>query len=100
MCNAEPMVGVAAVPGIPFSVAYGRACLAANAHPYGLIVGNTVCIGGYEHAAEFWRQMVDDTLTHLGIPRERFDADVAEGIREDMAMLDRGRAEREGGDDW
>lgn len=33
VCGAEPMVGVAAVPGVPMSVAYGRNCLQHGATP-------------------------------------------------------------------
>lgn len=76
VCHHESAVGVAAVPGVPISVAYGRECLNANAHPYTIVVANTAMVGGYEHAADWWQQMVDDTLAHLGYERDRFDNDV------------------------
>lgn len=82
VCNNEPAKGVASVPGVPVSVAYGEKCLAANAHPYGIVVANTALIGGYEHAAGWWRDMVDCTLSHLAIPRDKFNADVGEAMRE------------------
>lgn len=88
VCKKEPAVGVACVPGMPVSVAYGRACLDANAHPYGLLVVNTALVGDYAKSAEWWQEMVDATLTHLGKSREQFDADVAESNAEferDMA---------------
>jgi hypothetical protein len=84
VCRKEPAVGVAAVPAVPISVAYGRACLQANAHPYFVIVANTANIGGLDQAADFWVAMVEDTLKHLEIPREKFDADVEQAIREEM----------------
>jgi hypothetical protein len=76
VCDAEPAVGVAAVPGVPVSMAYGSNCLAANAHPYSILVINTAMCGGYDQTVEEWRKMVDDTLAHLGKAREQFDADV------------------------
>ena len=82
VCNDEPVVGVACVPGMPVSVAYGRKCLDANAHPYGLVVANTACCGGLEHTADWWQQIVKDTLSHLGKSLEQFNADVAKDIKE------------------
>ena len=81
VCGVNPQIGVAAVPGVPMSVAYCEECLRANAHPYGILVINTALLGGYEHAAEWWQQMVDDTLAHLSKPRERFDLDVEVELR-------------------
>lgn len=78
VCQNEPAVGVACVPGMPVSVAYGSECLKVNAHPYGLLVANTALVGNYAQSAEWWREMVDATLTHLGKSREQFNADVAE----------------------
>lgn len=77
VCGNEPAVGVAAVPGMPVSMAYGRQCLAANAHPYPLLVVNTAMCGGYDQMAGWWQAMVDATLAHLGKTREEFDNDVA-----------------------
>lgn len=74
VCHAEPARGVACVPGIPVSVAYGPNCIAAGAHPYELLVANTAMIGGYLNAASWWQEMVDKTLAHLGHAREDFDA--------------------------
>jgi hypothetical protein len=94
VCEAEPALGVAAVPGVPFSVAYGRACIDANAHPYGILVGNTaamvsevdmaVGVGVLIPTADWWQKMVLDTLAHLDIAPEQFDADVRTAAR-DMA---------------
>lgn len=76
VCHAETAAGVAAVPGVPISVAYGPICLAANAHPYPIIVSNTAVIGGLDQAADWWVEMVEDTLRHLGKDREAFQAQV------------------------
>lgn len=80
VCGKEEMVGVAAVPGVPMSVAYGRECLSANAHPVWVLAANTAMVGGYEHAAEWWQEMIDDTLKHLDVSREEFDGMVAQDI--------------------
>jgi len=77
VCDKNPGVGVAAVPGVPISVAYCRECLEANAHPYWIVVTNTAMIGGLDHTAEWWVDIVTSTLAHLDITREQFDADVA-----------------------
>lgn len=91
VCGKEPAVGVAAVPGVPVSMAYGGNCLAAGAHPYWVLVANTALCGGYDRTVEEWRGMVDDTLAHLEITREKFDADVSQSI-EDLAEHERREA--------
>lgn len=83
VCNNEPSVGVAAVPGVPISVAYGAKCLAADAHPYGIMVANTAMAGGdLGRTTGWWQEMVENTLRHLGKTREEFDADVAEVLED------------------
>jgi hypothetical protein len=82
VCGENPEVGVAAVPGVPMSVAYCEECLRANAHPYGIMVINTSLVGGYDQAAEWWQEMVDDTLRHLDKTRQQFDLDVDHELRE------------------
>lgn len=86
VCGAEPAVGVAAVPGVPVSVAYGRICLSANAHPMWVLAGNTATIveSGQEwreHTADWWQGMVDDTLAHLAISEEDFIRQVDDSIQ-------------------
>lgn len=76
VCGASSVVGVAAVPGVPYWAAYCRECLAANAHPWRVMVANTAAIDGLEHAAEWWRDMVEGTLTRLGRTRGEFQAAV------------------------
>lgn len=80
VCQKEPAVGVAAVPGVPMSCAYCKTCLGANAHPLFVVIGNTALVGGYDNAADWWQYMVDCTLEHLGKTREWFDAQVAESL--------------------
>lgn len=53
VCKQEPMVGVACVPGIPYSAAYGRECLNRRADPYEIIRINVACCGGVEHVADW-----------------------------------------------
>lgn len=82
VCGQEPAVEVAAVPGVPISVSYGPKCLAANAHPYGVLVANTAMLGGLFNTSGWWVQMVNDTLTHLGRTLADFDRDVHAFIRD------------------
>lgn len=83
VCRREPAVGVGAVPGVPYSAAFGEACLAAGASPLWVVVANTALAGGLQHAADWWiEEMVEPTLTHLGVSREDFDRQVAQAIAE------------------
>lgn len=82
VCGKEPAVGVAAVPGVPISMAYGRDCLEANAHPYGILVANTALVGGLDRAGDWWIEMVDATLLHLHKTRVDFDRDVRQVMRD------------------
>lgn len=84
VCNNEPAVGVASIPGMPMSEAYGRKCLDANAHPWWALALQTACLGGLEHAAPWWREMVESTCAHLGRTLEEFNAEVAR----DMAQME------------
>lgn len=77
------MVGVASIPGMPISVAYGRNCLAANAHPWWALVGNAAMIGGLDQAADWFRAMVEATCRHLGKTLADFNREVAQQIAED-----------------
>jgi hypothetical protein len=56
------------VPGVPYSAAYGKRCLAANAHPWFIVVANTAAVDGLDGAADWWVAMVEDTSAHLGSP--------------------------------
>jgi hypothetical protein len=48
VCNSEPAVGVACVPGIPMSVAYGNNCLREGADPLWALRANVACCGGVD----------------------------------------------------
>ena len=76
VCGKEGEHPVASVPGIPYSAAYCKECFASNAHPYDLVVINTWSAGGYDECVGWWKNIVDDTLKHLKISREKFDNDV------------------------
>jgi len=67
---------VCAVPGVPFSACFCHDCLASNAIPYAYAVDNTWAMGGYENAGEAWREIIEATLTHLGISMEEFLKDI------------------------
>lgn len=75
-CNYEPAIGVASIAGIAMSIAWGKTCLQAGVIPYWALVSNTVCIGSLEHAADWWQEIVDRTLTYFGFDMEDFLKDV------------------------
>lgn len=83
VCNKNESVGVACIPMVPMSVAYCRECLQANSHPMYVLIANTVCIGGLEHANEDWKEMVMCSLKHQDKTLEWFNAQVKEGIDEE-----------------
>jgi hypothetical protein len=61
VCRDEEAVGVAALPGAPMSVAYGRACLENHAIPLWLAdftIGECVPYDdlGWHHVAEWFRE--------------------------------------------
>lgn len=76
VCNNEPSVGVACIPGVPMSAAFGERCLAAGAIPYWAAVANTACCGGFSKTAEWWDEVVWATLRHLNISFATFTLDV------------------------
>lgn len=80
VCGERQAVGVAAVPGVPISVAYCKLCLQANAHPLYVLIGNTALCGGFDQCADWWQGMVESTLQHLGKTREWFDVEVLESM--------------------
>jgi len=86
VCGVELAIGVACVPYVPISVAYGIDCLRANAHPYWVLVANTAACDGFEYCDEGWQKMVFDTLNHLNISFEKFTEDVRIEIEEFMKM--------------
>lgn len=88
VCGNEMSVGVFSVPGVPISMAYGKECRAAKAHPYGILVGNTAVAGDEnEGMAGWWMEMVHATLRHLGKTEDEFWDDVAQA-RRDMTLAE------------
>jgi hypothetical protein len=53
VCSQREAAGVAAMPGVPMSVAYCRPCLNENAHPLWAIHAVIEMNGGVEHVAEW-----------------------------------------------
>lgn len=83
VCEKNEAVGAAAVPCVPMSVAYCKECLEANAHPWWVLVANTVCINGLENAHDAWKKMVTDTCKHLGRTLEEFNQEVKETLEKE-----------------
>lgn len=69
------------------SVAYGRKCLEADAHPYSILVAQTACVGGHCNVAEWFDYMIESTLKHLNISYADFYLDVWKSIA-DMDAYD------------
>lgn len=73
-CNRNVAIGVASIPGIPMSIAWCTECLEAGAIPMWAAVANTAMCGGLDQAAEWWVQVVNDTLAYFGVSLEDFNA--------------------------
>jgi hypothetical protein len=105
VCGQNPPLGVGAMPGIPASFAYCKDCLKAGAHPYAIVVANTAMLMMEPQAtfeadtAQWWQQLVADTLGHLGKTREQFDTDVDLERQEFAASEARANAEFEATDE-
>ena len=63
---------VFSVPGVPYSARFCHSCRRSGAIPYWILVTNTQCIGGYDQSADWWRDIIDLTLTRLDITMEQF----------------------------
>jgi hypothetical protein len=88
-CKKNEAVGVACVPAVAMSCAYCKPCLEANNHPMWILTANTACIGGLDKSADFWREMVMDSLKAQGKTLEWFNAEVAREMAEmDAAQTD------------
>lgn len=81
VCLQNEAIGVASVPGIPYSAAYCTECLKANAHPWRILVAEVSCLGGLEYATEWFKLMVEGTCKRLGKTIEEFTRDVEEANR-------------------
>ncbi|MGW5720761.1 hypothetical protein ACWEVP_31630 [Amycolatopsis sp. NPDC003865] len=77
VCDNERAVRAAKVPGLSTTVAYGERCLAANVHPYGVLVAKTADMGGLINTSHWWRDMVERTCQYLRVSIDQFNEDVA-----------------------
>jgi hypothetical protein len=82
VCNDRESVGVCCVPGVPISCAYCKECLQNNSHPIGILIANTASLGGLDQAADWWKEMVSDSLQFQNKTLEWFNAEVSEAISE------------------
>jgi hypothetical protein len=90
-CNERPAIGIAST-SMPISVAYCAECAAAGVDPYFILLCNTVCVGGMDLAADWWKRQVEFCLDFFGRSREVFDADVAKALKD---LDDYGKGEEE-----
>lgn len=81
-CEQEPAVGVAAVPFVPLSIAWGRKCLEAHVVPYDIAVTLCAMIGGPGEGVEEWRGYVERTLAYFEKSTEQFAVDVQDQMEE------------------
>lgn len=84
VCRRRPSTAVCCVPGMPVSEAYCDECLHGDAIPWDLAVMNTACIGGLEHCAPWWRDIVTATCQFNKKTLEQF----VEQVRQVSADMD------------
>ncbi len=89
VCDDRLVVTVCALPLIPYSAGYCLPCLHSGAIPLWAAVANTAMIGGMSNANSMWYEVVHDTLRHLNLTCEQFDALVSDQIERDIAMMQR-----------
>lgn len=75
-CGKNEAIGVYCVPGVPISCAYCRDCLLNDNHPMEILIANTVCCGGLEQCADWWKEMVKHSLYYQNKSIEWFNAEV------------------------
>ena len=80
-CRKEPAIGVAAMPGMPMSIAWCMKCLDAQVIPYWAAVANTAMIGGMDGAAPWWCEVVERTLAYFSKDRAEFENEVLSEIK-------------------
>lgn len=81
-CGKEkPIVGVAAITGMPMSIAWCEDCLKVDIVPYWSAVSNTAVCDGWDNCAEWWQEIVKNTLEYFGKTRAEFEQDVTEDIK-------------------
>ena len=86
VCKKNEAVGVACVPGIPYSAAYCKDCLKADAHPLGIVMANTICCGGLDQCAAWWKEIVEHTLKHLNKSLDWFNSEVEKELKKENVL--------------
>ena len=82
-CGKEPSVGVASIPGVPMSIAWGRNCLEADVVPLWVCFAQVGAVDdepgmppdfryGREMFAPWWLEVHDLTLAYFGVTEEEF----------------------------
>jgi hypothetical protein len=84
VCNTNEAIGVAAIPGIPMSVAYCKECLEKDSYPMWALISYTACCNGLDHCAEWWKEIVGHSLKAQGKTIEWFNAEVKKCLEEDF----------------
>lgn len=87
VCQQEHELIVSSLPGMPISIGRCQECLAHDAIPLYLLVANTAAIDGMQHAADWWKETVQDTLAYLRVDRDDFDRQVAAALEDERRML-------------
>ena len=80
VCEKNEMVGMACVPGIPYTAAYCIECLKANAHPWKVLVVKVAEEGGLDKVHPGFKDMVECTCKHLGRTIKEFNMEVEKNI--------------------
>lgn len=88
VCEKERPVAVASVSGVPISVAYCKECLASDAEPWWVLVGQVASLGGLHRCHPVAAEMVDATCRHLKRTRTEFNMAVWHAEREMQAYFD------------
>lgn len=81
VCGQNEIVGVACVPGVPYSAGYCAECAKANAHPWHILVGQVACAGGMGFVHEGLIQMAECTCKHLDKTMDQFKEDVQASLK-------------------
>ncbi len=81
VCGQNEVVGVACVPGVPYSAGYCTECLRANAHPWHILVGQVACIGSLDKVHAEFMYMVECTCKRLNKTMDQFKKDVQASLK-------------------
>lgn len=72
ICFVRPYTTIYQVPNIGEFPVCG-ACINADAYPVDMLVYNAVALGDAWTTTQRLNQMIDSTIKHLGLSREKFD---------------------------